>query len=169
MHQLRRLSLTVLVWLTAAMTLVAGTPHFTCRCPNGQVKSICLGLSSKKSTCCCNGGCCAHGQEGGTACCCAQDAPAGCCCSQHAGQGPVKPEKAGAFTGSACCKRTLASQDPQSLSPAKAKVAKNVSFGLLAPDGDPGPSFVTAIHRPRQHHERPPPTDLVITLHHFLI
>jgi hypothetical protein len=39
------------VWLTAAMTLVAGFPHFECRCPAGQFKPFCLGFCSATHGC----------------------------------------------------------------------------------------------------------------------
>src|SRR5947209_9321824 len=57
-----------LVWLTAAMTVVAGTPHFACRCPDGHVKPFCLGLASKTTGCCCGSACCS-GSRGGKCCC----------------------------------------------------------------------------------------------------
>ena len=58
MRTIGRTALTGLVWLTAAMTLVAGLPHFDCRCPSGQVKPFCLATASKKTGCCCGGACC---------------------------------------------------------------------------------------------------------------
>lgn len=68
MRTIGRTALTGLVWLTAAMTLVAGLPHFDCRCPSGQVKPFCLATASKKTGCCCGGACCA-GASGGGYCC----------------------------------------------------------------------------------------------------
>jgi hypothetical protein len=170
MYQLRRLSLAVLVWLTAAMTLVASTPHFSCRCPDGRVKPFCFGLPSKKAMCCCNGSCCAPDVECGKTCCSNQNAPARSCCCQHTGQGHAKSANTGTFARAACCTKTLVPQESRSLSRPESKVAKDLSFGaLLTAEAKPRQSFVTAIHRLRQDHERPPPTDLVVTLQHFLI
>lgn len=49
--------------MTAIMTLIAGTPHFVCSCPNGRIKPFCLTLSSGKIGCC-DGSCCSASQEG---------------------------------------------------------------------------------------------------------
>lgn len=57
-----------IAWLTAVMTLVAGTPHVHCQCPNGNIKPFCLSMFSSASGCCCDGSCCA--QASAAACCC---------------------------------------------------------------------------------------------------
>jgi hypothetical protein len=48
-----RAALVANVWVTAAMTLVAGVPHFDCRCPDGSVKPFGLGALSRLAGCCC--------------------------------------------------------------------------------------------------------------------
>jgi hypothetical protein len=54
-----------LVWSAALMTPLAGFPFFECRCPNGQIKPVCLGAPSKTTGCCCGGGCCSPDSGGG--------------------------------------------------------------------------------------------------------
>jgi hypothetical protein len=46
MAMFRKTILTGSVHLTAAMLLVAGLPHFECRCPNGHRRLFCLSLFS---------------------------------------------------------------------------------------------------------------------------
>src|SRR5687767_4870311 len=66
----------LLVWATAATTLLASTPHVRCRCPDGSLKPVCFSfLTSTTSNCCGQHGhdkeevpaCCQHGdcQNGG--------------------------------------------------------------------------------------------------------
>src|SRR5215475_7170923 len=52
MKIVRKTALVGQVWLTAAMTLIAGVPHFSCRCPDGHVKPFCLGLAPGGRACC---------------------------------------------------------------------------------------------------------------------
>src|SRR5438105_854352 len=76
------------IWLTAAMTLVAGTPHVYCQCPNGNVKPFCLSMFSSEGGCCCNGSCCSTSSA--SKCCCqskaqatTQDTKSSCCSQTH--------------------------------------------------------------------------------------
>jgi hypothetical protein len=176
MHRLRRLALSLFVWLTAAMTLVAGTPHFNCRCPNGQVKLFCFGLTSKTTACCCNGGCCAKEEEDGKTCCSSQTdvAPSCCCCSnRHARRATAELESKGISTGAArtgCCTKTLAAQEPRSVTSPEKKPAKAAVFGLhVASVVTPARGLFGTFQLPPHEHQRPPPTNLVISLQHFLI
>jgi hypothetical protein len=66
--------------------------------------------------------------------------------------------------------KTLAQPEPRSSPSPESEVAEEVSLGLTLPLGDTqDPPLLAAFHEPRQNYERPPPTDLVITLQHFLI
>src|SRR5262245_60405924 len=65
MLYVRHIAVTVQVWLTAIMTLVAGLPHFQCLCPDGTTKAVCV--VPAPDSCCCNGGCC--GKESAKKCC----------------------------------------------------------------------------------------------------
>src|SRR6266404_3334582 len=79
------------VALTAAMTLVTGTPHVHCQCPNGNIKPFCLSMFSSESGCCCDGACCAFA-PGASCCCHGQTADAkhskksSCCAQSHGGR-----------------------------------------------------------------------------------
>jgi hypothetical protein len=53
MRRIGRTALVANVWTTAVLTLVAGLPHFECRCPDGTVKPFGLGLLSRAAGCCC--------------------------------------------------------------------------------------------------------------------
>jgi hypothetical protein len=201
MRWLRRASLTLLVWLTAAMTLVAGTPHFTCRCPNGRVKPFCFGTAFQKSGCCCNGECCctkaatdcpcgktsdpdaqpvisscccakgAPEPQGATASCCGQqDDSAASCCGAHGDPLPNVPAKSdGSVSGSCCTTRLVQPELSTPQSPEK-PVLKGATLAELLALQPPG--ILAAPTEPCyfwQVHQRPPPTDLVIALQHFLI
>src|SRR5437870_1512874 len=53
MHWLRLILLHVVVWLTAAATLLAGIPQLQCRCPSGTVMPACPAPAAPASCCCC--------------------------------------------------------------------------------------------------------------------
>ncbi len=53
MRRLRKTCLAVLVWVTAASTLVAGIPHFVCRCPDGQASRHPGSPAEESPGCCC--------------------------------------------------------------------------------------------------------------------
>jgi hypothetical protein len=173
MRRLRRLSLTLLVWLTAAATLVAGTPRLVCTCPNGRVKPYCFGSADSKTGCCCGGECCGNAcgphrrnhpeQPVTTPACCGH---CSCCGSSAA------PQKSGPLVSSRCCARSTARPDPSTIPSSDRGVAKATSSVLLlTPGGSPHrhPDPVAADFRQRPDHQRPPPTDLVIAFQHFLI
>jgi hypothetical protein len=58
MHNLRKLGLVTLVWLTAAAMLFAGVPYLACRCPESR-QSVRPGSAS----CCCCAGAVSPGQK----------------------------------------------------------------------------------------------------------
>jgi hypothetical protein len=174
MRRLRKTSLAALVWLTAAMTLVAGTPHFTCRCPSGRVKPFCLGSALKQSGCCCNGECCcasaAAGGCGNTSASDAKPVEASGCCGRHDGPAPKVPAQAGGSFTASCCTKTLVrpgvstSQHPEK--PVLNSAALAVLLALQPPVSWAAPAEPCFF---RPEHQRPPPTDLVIALQHFLL
>ena len=43
---LKKTAISGLVWLTALSTLMAGSPHLSCRCPDGSIKIFCFGSVS---------------------------------------------------------------------------------------------------------------------------
>src|SRR5438552_2837856 len=107
---LRRTSLILLVWLTAAMTLVAGVPHFTCWCPDGRIKPVCLDLPCSNSPCCCGGACCTKADSGKVD----PSEPPRSCCGQHSRQLLGQVRHADTFAGGACCTKSATSQEPRS-------------------------------------------------------
>ena len=170
---LRRTSLTVLIWLTAAMTLVAGTPRFTCLCPNGRVKLFCLGGIAKRSGCCCDGECCTKSdsvcptEKTSTR---QQVASTSCCCCQHHGAARAAlANDSGCFNG-ACCTRSLYRPEVSVITSPEKPVLKDVALqALLATQPFLSPKVPSEACCFGREHQRPPPTDFVITLQHFLI
>jgi hypothetical protein len=164
------------IWLTALMTLVAGMPHFSCRCPDGHVKPLCTGTVSAASGCCCSGACCSS-SKGGTSCCRAQNRvganqlQARSCCKHQDRQTNGSPGKQQVF-GARGCTRTLAPSGVFAFSYGKTIVSKDLIAGAFLP-----PQAVAVVYLPTmaggtpswQSHQIAPPTNLVTTLQRFLI
>jgi hypothetical protein len=161
------------------MTLVAGTPHFDCRCPNGNVKPFCLPLLTGKTGCCCQGSCCSAfaGEEGETLA--AQASPSAtapkktcCCCKAHQENAGDESRTASRF-GKTCCQKTLAMAAVAVSEPSGKVSVLNLLAHLLVPapeammehDEFGSCDYLSAYH----YHRIPPPTDLVTVLQHFLI
>jgi len=169
MGWVRRTASVGLVWLTAAMTVVAGTPHFDCRCPDGHVKPFCLGLASKTTGCCCGRACCS-GSAGGKCCCYrTHGTPAGC-------GGRVRTPRPGGEirpgAGGPGCANTLAGQELLALSPSE----QTASDDLVPQPGLPTSAVLpdTLVNGARGQLSgatRPPapPADLVTLLGRLLI
>jgi hypothetical protein len=172
MRWLRKTCLTALVWLAAAMTVVAGVPHFTCHCPDGRVKTVCLGsTTAQKGVCCCDGACC--GEKAESACCKksgSDSRTAAGCCGHHGESAPNAPAKAQPSLAVPCCTRTLVQPEVSTFLSSERVVVKDVTLGALL--GVQHAPLWTAPTEPcafRQDHQRPPPTDLLTTLQRLLI
>src|SRR4051812_29868431 len=77
----RRRSMSVLtVWLTAATTLFATSPHFECVCPDGTRKPFCLSSFLGDPSCCGQETCASAGNQ--------HDGAPSCCCASHGVQAP---------------------------------------------------------------------------------
>jgi len=170
MDFLRRGTQAGIVWLTAIMTLVAGTPHFSCLCPDGHRKAFCPRTFAKASGCCCGGACC---RQGG--CCQAGPRPPAeataaksCCHHRHGAPrtAPVRVQGNG-------CKTTLERADVLAVQPTATQAADDgLSSELLAtpsPAALAPPSLAAGPWRRCGHSSSPPPTNLVVVLQHFII
>lgn len=161
------------------MTLVAGTPHFDCRCPNGNVKPFCLTFLTGKTGCCCEGSCCSEfpGEEVETFA--AHDSPSViapketcCCCKAHQEKAGDESRTASRF-GKACCQKSLAVMAVAVLEPSVKVSVQDLTAHLFVPapeammehDGFGSCDCLSAYH----YHWIPPPIDLVTVLQHFLI
>jgi len=93
------------------------------------------------------------------------------CCGEHTTDKPAQPQKTDHIVAGGCCTKFPAQPNPATLSlSSNTHITKGVAFGLLPiSDGSPSQHLAVAVCRQRQDHERPPPTDLVIALQHFLI
>lgn len=173
MHRFRKICLISIVWLTAGSTLIAGTPHFVCRCPDGTTKAFCFGSASPKS-CCCHGGQCCCSTNGG----CPgqtdspndQDTEVPPCCSSKDSASPGKDRNDDTSLDHDCCQRELA--QPQAMSAPDSDVKPDQNAIAAAPSYAVHASIETAhtfVPRTWQFHRMPPPTNLVITLLHLVI
>lgn len=84
-----------LVWLTALTTLVSGTPHLTCVCPDGHVKLFCLSAYPGLGAFCCGG-------AGRTA----DGSKHNCCCARHDGSSSEPGQER------ACCRTNQGRRGP---------------------------------------------------------
>jgi hypothetical protein len=153
-----RWHLTTLTWLTAVMTVVAGTPHWTCICPDVRQPSSPSADVSQPCRCCgCGGSCCQASLP-------SEPVPEQACCGE-----PQSPKAPGYSNPQTPCKRVVA---PQIL--ALARTEKTPGKARAA---DLCLSFVSIVHpqtaltacgrAPWQIHLVAPPTDLVTLLCHF--
>jgi hypothetical protein len=167
------------MWLTAIMMLVAGTPHFHCRCPNGRIKPFCLALLTGKTGCCCDGSCCSafpgddakglatHASPSATV------AKKTCCCGKAHQDNTRDESRTAPRLGKAGCQKTLAEAAAAVSEPSVKVSVLDLTAHLLVPAPEPmmehdgfGPwDYLSAYH----YHRIPPPTDLVTVLQHFLI
>ena len=169
-----------MVLATSTSTLIAGTPHFDCRCPDGSIKRFCFSSASGESSCCCSSGC-SKANNDGKSCCRKQpsvsQSPAkpACCCKQSKSTPfPIasnsNPEN-GPAVRSTCCQKTLATLEVQS----SVRVTATVDESCVAHfSAFPAPEiqYVSTAAPSRtiwQVHWQPPPTDLVTTLHRLVI
>jgi hypothetical protein len=161
------------VWLTALLTLVAGSPHVRCVCPSGQVKPFCLGFLFHGGT---TGGCCAADTPASPAGCCdlPHPPPAGedvpCCCSHGPKEAACEASLA-ACVAAVPCTRTLEKAVEFVPVPWAAGVAVALACNsFLAPGGLTGaPSDAKGLPSWQGHSLAPPPTDLVTILQRLTI
>jgi hypothetical protein len=176
MNLLTKAAWVIQVWLTAAMTLVAGMPRFDCLCTKGQVKPFSPALVSSGSQCCC-GRCGASSGSGERPCCMAaslakRTMPASCCEASGVAP-PSQPSPGGSqITRSACCLKTLA--QPEIATPVNAVRILGkflIPLAVSAYQTIIPLSFATSGARQPvgSLHSLAPPADLVTLLQHFLI
>jgi len=165
MHRLRKLPLTLLVWLTAAMTVAAGTPRFVCGCPKLQS----VRFANKPTECCCGGRC-----RAGSCPYCEGDplvrrARASTCCGKES-RATSGAQKATPSLSTCCCTKSPAQSAPAASTSSGTSLAKQVVLGLSRIQDELASqrcSLAFCRHHPEG--ESPPPTDLVIAFQHFLI
>lgn len=143
------------VHLTAIMILVAGMPHFACRCP-GQPANPPQQVSST-ATCCCCGSCGSM-----------QDKPS-CCNHQSPGKSKARSHQA---TGNDCTKITGLPKNPaiSTTEPIKLIEVSSSAWApcFLAPFISLQTEQPDAVSRWSGHSPAPPP-DCVISLQRLLI
>ena len=165
-------------WATAVMTLLAGLPHFECRCPDGHVKPFWLGLASGVSSCCCGCSCCSSSTK--PRCCCRPSgvlssghSEKGCCRCRHQVGQPAKPlPDDGWVAQHPGCVKTLVAWKWSALTAHK-------KFRLDDPSGVNNPPSASTLVHPGQSarhewiswlvHSPAPPADLVTLLQRLLI
>lgn len=175
MRHCRRALRAAVICATAVMTLIVGMPHFVCRCPNGSVKPFCFGVSTDGTGCCCGSSCCSA-QAGGRCCCCENG------CASEPGQAQASAGCHGKNQGNSsqptfhssgnCCTKTLAQPEDSTNPPVRTEVAQDSTpLPFHHATGSSAHLLLPEVHCQIawELHFTGPPTDLVITLQHFLI
>lgn len=161
-----------LIWLTATMTLVAGLPHNTCRCPGGQVKPFCLGSAPGDRGCCCGGSCCSSIGEAGRDSSRGQSKARPCCsggaCTDVDESGAVHAH----LMGVPCCVKSPGAQQVVVLNGSKKAVGEDLDLdeGLSSRM----PSFRCLVglapgYAHRSDDQTPPPAELLSLLQRLLL
>jgi len=152
--------LTCQVYLTAIMTLVAGMPHFVCRCPDPPAKIAGSRSTDQAAACCCCGSC--GPTEGQKKSCCSQGSQSG-----NLSKGEAHFPQAGSdCTNVTGIPKVPAVSTTKSSKPIDVSSAWVASIGVLASSlqADPQAS------EPRwTGHSPAPPADRVISLQRLLI
>jgi len=150
MYYVRRALVHSFVWLTAAATLLAGTPHVQCRCPDGTFKPVCFAPVGMEPCCCC-----AETDA---------DEPPSCCQPKKRNQADDGP-----VFGHDGCQRTVVEPDPATaqrgdVEKEQAAVTSmaNVAGVVTAVASQPSVSITSST-------PVLPPLDLQLVLQHFLI
>lgn len=169
MFDIPKRSLSLIALVTAITTLVAGVPHFVCRCPNGTIKPFCLGCETKQPHSCCDVEVCSTKHESASCCeYCEQNELQSNCCNNATR--PVAGSRKSAELSAGGCKRTLAEQKSATLT--RAWLNDDRYDSAVAWSFDPKPTITQvrlAVHVRLLPHERPPPTWLDTANRHLLI
>jgi len=149
------------------MTLIAGTPHFDCRCPNGRVKPFCLvGLTGKHGCCCEDSLCAARASLSATV------AQKSCCRCKAYDEAAGDESRTDARLGKAGCQKTLVEGIVAIPAPSVKAPVQDLTAHLFvaAPESTmTQEGFGAGDGLFANHYHWPPPTDLVTVLQRFLI
>jgi hypothetical protein len=181
MRRFQQIAGILIVWSTAATTLLAGTPHFDCRCPDGSIKRFCFNSTTSESPCCCSGTSCGSNSNDAKSCCRKKNSGSqsttkpSCCCKKSMAQNTSvvagNPPATGLVVRGTCCQKTLAETEIQSSVRATATVDETpcLVFVLHSAEGIAYLSNEAPSRTNWQVHWLPLPTDLVTTLHRLVI
>lgn len=173
MKRFRKIATFVLVWATASSTLIAATPYYVCRCPDGTIKTHFIDAVAPESSCCSSN-------------CCAASPKEKPCCQAAKKKQVVKPARDtkpsaghrqdyganGPSISQVPCQKTLVQPEGRSICRVEANPTETDLVVALLPPVLPGPSAMheaeggTALWR---IDKAPPPTDLVTVFQRLTI
>jgi hypothetical protein len=153
MYYVRRALMHLLVWLTAAATLLAGTPHVQCRCPDGTFKPVCFAPVGMETCCCCS--------ESGEP----EETPPSCCQEtmkqQQTPQGPT--------FGHDGCQRILVEPSPVTSERTDAPTQQAVAVAIASVACFQAVTIPEPATNPMSSASVLPSLDLQLVLQHFVI
>ncbi len=171
MQLFRRLATIVLVWATASSTLLASTPYYVCRCPDGTIKTHFVGFISPDASCC-STNCCAVGTKEKSCCQTGKKKqaakPINCAQANNAHSGNKEGSPSIAQIP---CQKTLVQPDERALCRMEVNAESDVPVALLPVTAAStldlfGVDYEITLWR---IDKGPPPTDLVTTLQRLTI
>jgi hypothetical protein len=154
----------LLVWVTAATSLLAGTPHVSCRCPDGSQKPVCFAFLTSATSACCGQN---HDEQAGDE----QDDMPSCCQHRNSQPKPSLPseDEDGGALGQVECQKSLVQAEPARAVDSRGLAAHDGCLQaaayptLVGHAGDEGQVEVSS------QLVEPAVADLVIALRHLLI
>ena len=153
-------------WLTAAMTLVAGMPHFSCACPDGTVKPVCVKITIHSSDSCCAATCCSRAERP------SKGQKTKSCCSPNSRADTGTSDVQRISIGRSCCTRAFAQPQAPAMSHVGSSVVRDydadASLPSLTLDLNSRQQIVNG-PKPWQAHAGSPPTDFLALFRHYVI
>lgn len=167
MRRLRKTGLAALVWLLAVVVTVDGFPRIQCRCPDGQVQTLYLGLLKSSRPCCAARDC----ARPGTSCFCrAQRASTCVACGQSQATEPSPSSGEHTVQAAGCVKSLLTSdhvavQADDAVHGSLGQIASLPMHSLVPAAGVAGTLHFSVCQAPASA----PPADLVTVLQRLVL
>lgn len=153
-----RVARLLVVWLTAATTLLAGTPRLACQCPDGSRKPFCFAFLTSTTT-----GCCNESDDQSD-----EDPPP--CCRQVCKKAQSPDRDEGTTVRPLDCQKHFVQPEAASVEKTQQDVtvvAVDMMMGAAAPPESLAGS--TWIASARAASGTAPPADLIVLLQHFTL
>lgn len=130
MKGFRKIATIVLVWATASSTLIASTPYYVCRCPDGAQKTHHVGTVAPESSCC-SSNCCTAGTKEQT-CCQSAKKQRVARLARESRATETQRRSDGPTVGHAPCQKTLVQPEERSVCRTEADAAESAATLLPA-------------------------------------
>jgi hypothetical protein len=154
-QMLKKSAISGVIWLTAVSTLVAGSPHLTCRCPDGSIKLFCIARSTSITP-----------SGSGHKSCCATGSTQHPCCQENP-VARVRQNGDGPALTALCCQKNLV--QPEAAVAQGPDAPLHVLLTIPLDSFTFLPAVPSLTHRESTYRPESSPVDLLLVLQHFLI